>query len=173
MSSVVPGAVNELLRALRKAGATGQVIALLDGDPAAHARFDDPGAVAWLLGALREAGATGQVTTLASRAAAHVSLDDPGAVAWLLNALPLASRYARTRAIAAADDDGCRPAVPEPLPRSPRFRGHAAAPRPRCGQPATTPAPCILDRKPQFGRVADLMPTGGSRLRPRARRCCR
>ena len=56
----------DLLDALREAGATGQVTALLARDPAAHASLDDPYGVAELLGALRAAGATGQVTALAS-----------------------------------------------------------------------------------------------------------
>jgi hypothetical protein len=79
--------VAALLGVLREVGATGQITALLDRDPAAHASLDNPDAVAALLGTLREVGARAQATTLARRAAAHASLDNPYAVAALLHAL--------------------------------------------------------------------------------------
>jgi hypothetical protein len=60
--------VAELLGALREAGATGQVTALLDRDPAAHASLDDnPQNVAFLLDTLRETGASAQATELIER----------------------------------------------------------------------------------------------------------
>ena len=66
-----PRAVADLLGALREAGASDAVAALLARDPAAQVRLDldDPGAVAALLGALRAAGASDAVTALAARAA--------------------------------------------------------------------------------------------------------
>ncbi|MFE2823398.1 hypothetical protein ACFXGZ_09775, partial [Streptomyces sp. NPDC059271] len=80
--------VARLLEALREAGASEQVTALLARDPAAHAALDNPYAVARLLEALREAGASEQVTALLARdPAAHAALNNPGAVAHLLKVL--------------------------------------------------------------------------------------
>ena len=83
-----PRAVASLLGALREAGASDAVTALLARDPAGHASLDDPGAVAELLGELREAGAGDAVTALLARdPAGHASLDNPWAVAALLEEL--------------------------------------------------------------------------------------
>ena len=104
-----PGGLAALLDALREIGATGQVAALLDRDPAAHVSLDDSGGVARLLDALRQAGATSQAATLARRAAAHISLDDPGAVARRFRALPEAEAATLARRAAAhisLDDSG-------------------------------------------------------------------
>jgi hypothetical protein len=93
--------VAQLLGALRDAGATGQVTALLDRDPAAHASLDDAVGVAQLLGALHDAGATGQVTALLDRdPAAHASLDNLWSVAELLSALYLAGATGQVAALA-------------------------------------------------------------------------
>jgi len=98
-----PGAVADLLSALREAGATDQVTALLARDPAAHAALDDLGAVADLLSELREAGATDQVAALAGRAAAHAALDDPRDMALLLSALRQAGAADQVSALLARD----------------------------------------------------------------------
>ena len=82
-----PRGLAGLLDALREAGATGQITALLDRDPAGHTRLDNPYGLAGLLDALREAGATGQITALAARAAAHAPLDKPFGLARLPGAL--------------------------------------------------------------------------------------
>ncbi|MEW2267961.1 hypothetical protein ACGF5T_30875 [Streptomyces sp. NPDC047853] len=94
-----PGAVAELLNALRGAGAQEQVTALAKR-VAAHAALDDPGAVAQLLNMLRGAGAQQEVTALAKRVAAHTALDDPGAVAQLLNMLRGAGAQEQATALA-------------------------------------------------------------------------
>ena len=62
-----PGAVASLLGALREAGATGQVTALLNRDPATHATLDHPAGADSLLGALRRAGARAQADELIER----------------------------------------------------------------------------------------------------------
>jgi hypothetical protein len=98
-----PRALAELLGALRAAGATAQVAALLGRDPAAHVSLDDPRAVAELLGALWAAGATGQVATLANRIVDTASLDDPAAVAELLGALRAAGATAQVAALLRRD----------------------------------------------------------------------
>jgi hypothetical protein len=78
----------ELLRELRLAGAAQQVSALLDRDPAAHAKITYTFGIANLLQELREIGAEQQISTLLDRdPATHVSITDPNAVVKLLQEL--------------------------------------------------------------------------------------
>lgn len=95
-----PHDVAWLLGALRNAGASEQVSALLARDPAAHASLDDPLGVAYLLDTLRGLGAVGHVTTLLDRdPATDASLEDPAHVAELLCALGEAGARAHTSAL--------------------------------------------------------------------------
>jgi hypothetical protein len=59
--------VASLLDALREAGATSQVTALLDRDPAAHASLDKPHIVRRLLDTLLEARTSAQAAELIER----------------------------------------------------------------------------------------------------------
>jgi hypothetical protein len=98
-----PGGLVELLEALSKAGATDQVAALLDRDPATHVSLNAPEDVAWLLEELSHAGATDQVAALDRRAAGHINPDDPYGVGRLLEELPEAE--AATLALHVSLDD--------------------------------------------------------------------
>jgi uncharacterized protein YidB (DUF937 family) len=102
--------IARLLDALRRAGATEQVTALLARDPATHAPLDDSYAIARLLYALRAADANAQVAILLARnPAAHAPLDNAYAVARLLDALQAAGAAAQVAILLARDPAGHAP----------------------------------------------------------------
>ena len=116
-----PRAVALLLRALREAGASDAVTALLARDPAGHASLDDPEAVAVLLRELGEAGAGDAVTALADPGRRPRQPRRPGG----------RRRAAAGAARGRGQRRGHRPAGPRPRrprqPRRPAGRRRAAA----------------------------------------------
>ena len=112
-----PYATAQLLDALRAAGATDQIEALLARDPAAHASLGHPAATARLLDALRAAGATDQVEALLARdPAAHAALGNPDATTRLLEALRAAGATDQVEALLARDPPPTPPSTTQPPP---------------------------------------------------------
>ncbi|MFI9245905.1 hypothetical protein ACIGXF_25805 [Streptomyces sp. NPDC053086] len=113
-----PGAVAELLSAMRRVDAFPQITALLDRNPASHVALENPAAVAKLLDTLWYVKAYAQVTALLDRdPSAEADCEDPYAVAKLLDSLGKTEAHrqmadlAERAATAVPLDDACAVSV--------------------------------------------------------------